>query len=235
MQNPTKPSTKNSLKLKNESDKDFSYFCRFLELETMAELITELKGKQSERDLYYIAKMHKWNERKAEFLTKINNKVENNNIDRISEIRELEIENTLDSLLLLEKAMKNSNKKLQVELDKILDDENSNFEIIAKALKNLNQIISSYQRNKKQLKEKLIELGLESKAPKNTYSSPLIEEIKKINLNTPVQQKEEINIAKDLRFANLEMMKLQKHLIGLEKIKNGKIDKELQNVLNLAK
>ena len=52
MQKPTKPSTKNSLKLKNESDKDFSYFCRFLELDTMAELIAELKGKQSERNLY---------------------------------------------------------------------------------------------------------------------------------------------------------------------------------------
>ena len=234
MQNPIKPSYKN-LKLKNESDKDFSYFCRFLELETMAELIAELKGKQSERNLYYIAKMHKWNERKAEFNAKIVNKVENDNIDRITELRELEIENTLDSLLLLEKAMNKSNKKLQIELDIVLDDENSNYDIIAKALKNLNQIISSYQRNKRNLKEKLIELGLESKAPKQAYTSPLIEEIKKINLNNPVQQKEEINIAKDLRFANLEMMKMQKHLLGLEKIKAGKMDKELQNALILAK
>ncbi len=56
-----------SLKLKSESDKDFSCFCKFLELGSMADLVQELKGKQSERNLFFIAKNNKWNERKAAF------------------------------------------------------------------------------------------------------------------------------------------------------------------------
>ncbi|MCX6146523.1 MAG: hypothetical protein NTW25_04640 [Candidatus Kapabacteria bacterium] len=225
MQNPNK-----SLKLKNESDKDFTYFCRFLELDTMAELIAELKGKQSERNLYYIAKMHKWNERKSEFLANINSKVLDLNLDRLSEIRSLEIENTLDTLLMLEKAMNKSNKKMQIELDKILEDDTSDFDKIAKVMKSLNQIINSYQRNKKQLKEKLIELGIEKSSKPKEYTSPLIEEVKSINLNNPVRQNQDIQYAKDLQFVNSEISKFQKHLATIEKIKNGKNVKELQNV-----
>ena len=139
------PSTK-TYKLKNESDKDYKYFVRFLELSSVTELANELKGRTSERNLYYISERNNWVERKNKIQTKVSVNSLNKNIDKLNKIQELEIDNTIDSLYLVEFTMNKVVSKLQNKLEILLENEEENIDKIIKLTKDINLIVSQYKK-----------------------------------------------------------------------------------------
>ena len=133
-------------KLKNESDKDYKYFVRFLQLGSVTELSNELKGKTSERNLYYIAERNNWVERKNIIQSKVSVNSLNKNIDKLAKIQELEIDNTIDSLYLVEFTMNKVVSKLQNKLEILLENEEENIDKIIKLTKDINLIVSQYKK-----------------------------------------------------------------------------------------
>jgi hypothetical protein len=178
-------------KLKNESGKDYKYFVRFLELGSVTELANKLKGKTSERNLYYISERNNWIERKNKIQTSVSNKTLDKNIDKLAKIQELEIDNTIESLYLVEFTMNKVVAKLQNKLEILLENEDENIDKIIKLIKDINLIVSQYRKNSSNLKTKLVDLGIKSK-PK---------EVEKIepSFNLDKQMAELENAFKDLQ------------------------------------
>jgi hypothetical protein len=195
MQNFTKSSR--TYKLKNESDKDYKYFVRFLELGSVSELANELKGKTSERNLYYISERNNWVERKNKIQTKVSVNSLNKNIDKLAKIQELEIDNTIDSLYLVEFTMNKVVYKLQSKLEILLENEDENIDKLIKLSKDINLIVSQYRKNSSNLKEKLVNLGIKNK-PKE-----IEETLPTFNLNKQMAELE--NAFKDLKIASADL------------------------------
>jgi hypothetical protein len=194
MQNFT-PSPK-TYKLKNESDKDYKYFVRFLELGSVAELANELKGKTSERNLYYISERNNWVERKNKIQASVSVKTLDKNIDKLAKIQELEIDNIIDSLYLIEFTMNKVVSKLQNKLEILLENEEENIDKIIKLTKDINLIVSQYRKNSSNLKEKLVDLGIKNK--------PIVEEpVPTFNLDKQMAELE--NAFKDLKNASADL------------------------------
>ncbi|MCX6145896.1 MAG: hypothetical protein NTW25_01410, partial [Candidatus Kapabacteria bacterium] len=186
-----------SYKLKNESDKDYKYFVRFLELGSVTELANELKGKTSERNLYYISERNNWVERKNKIQTKVSVSSLDKNIDKLAKIQELEIDNTIDSLYLVEFTMNKVISKLQNKLELLLENEEENIDKITKLTKDINLIVSQYRKNSNNLKEKLVDLGIKNK-PKEEEKVPTF------NLD---KQMSELNIAlKDFKKTTADLL-----------------------------
>jgi hypothetical protein len=195
MQNfSTSPKT---YKLKNESDKDYKYFVRFLELGSVTELAKELRGKTSERNLYYISERNDWVERKNKIQTSVSNKTLDNNIDKLNKIQELEIDNTIDSLYLVEYTMNKVVSKLQNKLELLLENEDENIDKIIKLTKDINLIVSQYRKNSSNLKEKLVDLGIKNKPKEEEETVPTF------NLNKQMAELE--NAFKDLKISTADL------------------------------
>jgi hypothetical protein len=202
MQNFT-PSPK-TYKLKNESDKDYKYFVRFLELGSVTELANELKGKTSERNLYYIAERNNWVERKNKIQTKVSVSSFNKNINKLAKIQELEIDNTIDSLYLVEFTMNKVVSKLQSKLEILLENEDENIDKIIKLTKDINLIVSQYRKNSINLKEKLVDLGIKNKPKKEEETLP--------TFNLDKQMSELNNAFKDLKNASADLKDMNSDL-----------------------
>jgi hypothetical protein len=202
MQNFT-PSPK-TYKLKNESDKDYKYFVRFLELGSVSDLANELKGKTSERNLYYIAERYNWIERKNKIRTSVSNKTLDKNIDKLNKIQELEIDNTIDSLYLVEFTMNKVVSKLQSKLEILLENEEENIDKIIKLTKDINLIISQYRKNSINLKEKLVDLGIKNKPKEIEETLP--------TFNLDKQMAELENAFKDLKIARADIKDMNSDL-----------------------
>ena len=191
-------------KLKNESDKDYKYFVRFLELDSVTELANELKGKTSERNLYYISERNNWVERKNKIQTKISVNTLDKNIDKLAKIQELEIDNTIDSLYLVEFTMNKVVAKLQNKLEILLENEDENIDKIIKLIKDINLIVSQYRKNSSNLKEKLVDLGIKNK--------PKEEEEKVPTFNLDKQLSELNNALKDFKKTTTNLLNINKDL-----------------------